>query len=86
MLRDDPVWLIDEFCADLDPVAASIVAHNLRKIAIREGRIAFLAAANHAHFLKALRPTQVLVVRAGDWPEYLSHRYYTENYGEQRYA
>jgi ABC-type ATPase with predicted acetyltransferase domain len=37
MLRDDPVWLIDEFCADLDPVAASIVAHNLRKIGNTRG-------------------------------------------------
>ncbi len=86
MLRDDPVWLIDEFCADLDPVAASIVAHNLRKLTLREGRIAVLAAANHSHFLKALRPTQILIVRAGDRPEYLSHRDYSESYGDQRYA
>jgi ABC-type transport system involved in cytochrome c biogenesis ATPase subunit/GNAT superfamily N-acetyltransferase len=85
MLRDDPVWLIDEFCADLDPVAASIVAHNLRRLVLREGRIAVIAAANHAHFLKALRPSQVLVLRAGDSAEQLTHREYSESYlGESR--
>jgi ABC-type transport system involved in cytochrome c biogenesis ATPase subunit/GNAT superfamily N-acetyltransferase len=65
LLRNDPVWLIDEFCADLDPMSARIVAHNVKKHVSRTGRIAFIAAANHGHFIDALNPTQVIKLRLG---------------------
>lgn len=65
ILGDDDVWLIDEFCSDLDPLSARIVASRLHKTVRKEGRIAFVAAANHGHFIKALRPSRVLVLRTG---------------------
>jgi ABC-type ATPase with predicted acetyltransferase domain len=80
LLRSDPVWLIDEFCADLDPMAARIVAHNLRKNVMRTGRIAFVAAANHAHFLDALRPTQVINLRLGGGATFSNFKDYRDEF------
>lgn len=64
-LRDDNVWLIDEFCSDLDPLAARLVAHRLRETVRKQKRIAFVAAANHQHFIKALKPAQIVNVSTG---------------------
>lgn len=83
LLRDEEVWLLDEFCSDLDPITAKIVAHNLRKQIIATGRIAFIAAANHAHYLDALRPTKVLILRAGDEPAWLSYKEYQNEFLDQ---
>jgi ABC-type transport system involved in cytochrome c biogenesis ATPase subunit/GNAT superfamily N-acetyltransferase len=83
MLGDEDVWLIDEFCSDLDPLAARILAHRLRQTVRREGRIAFVAAANHGHFISALRPARVLKldmggmsteVSGGDYIRGISHQ------------
>jgi ABC-type lipoprotein export system ATPase subunit len=73
-LRGDQVWLIDEFCADLDPLTARIVANNLRKHVVKYMRIAIVAAANYQHYLDALRPTRVLHLRHGAKPEMFSYR------------
>lgn len=59
------LWLIDEFGADLDPMSARIVAHNLRRLVVRLGKIAVVAAANHGHYLGALHPTKVISLRQG---------------------
>jgi len=83
LLRDEEVWLLDEFCSDLDPITAKIVAHNLRKQVIATGRIAFIAAANHAHYLDALRPTKVLMLRSGDEPAWLSFKEYQNEFLDQ---
>ena len=80
LLRDEEVWLLDEFCSDLDPITAKIVAHNLRKQIIATGRIAFIGSANHTHYLDALRPTKVLVLRSGDQPAWLSYKEYQSEF------
>lgn len=77
LLQNDDVWLIDEFCSDLDPLSARIVASRLRETVREEGRIAFVAAANNNHFIHALRPSQVLMLRTGrdaaigSWKDYV---------------
>ncbi|WP_186389153.1 ATP-binding cassette domain-containing protein [Stappia sp. TSB10P1A] len=83
LLRNEEVWLLDEFCSDLDPITAKIVAHNLRKQIIATGRIAFIAAANHTHYLDALRPTKVLMLRSGDQPAWLSYKEYQNDFLDQ---
>lgn len=83
LLREEEVWLLDEFCSDLDPVTAKIVAHNLRKQIIATGRIAFIAAANHNHYLDALRPTKVLMLRSGDEPAWLPYKEYQNEFLHQ---
>jgi ABC-type lipoprotein export system ATPase subunit/GNAT superfamily N-acetyltransferase len=76
MLRDDDIWLVDEFCSDLDPLTARVVAHRFKETVRTERRIAFVAAANHAHFLSALRPHNVLALATAggsasmNWREY----------------
>ncbi|WP_156352011.1 GNAT family N-acetyltransferase [Pseudomonas sp. NBRC 111130] len=65
ILGDDDVWLIDEFCSDLDPLSSRIVAERLHSVVRKEERIAFVAAANHGHFIRALRPSRVIVLRTG---------------------
>jgi ABC-type transport system involved in cytochrome c biogenesis ATPase subunit/predicted GNAT family acetyltransferase len=65
VLGDDDVWLIDEFCSDLDPLAARIVAYRLRQTVRRERRIAIVAAANHGHFINALHPARVVKLETG---------------------
>ena len=80
LLRDEEVWLLDEFCSDLDPMTAKIVAHNLRKQIIATGRVAFVAAANHIHYLDALRPTRILMLRPGGTPSWLSFKEYQNEF------
>lgn len=80
LLRDEEVWLLDEFCTDLDPITAKIVAHNLRKQVVTTGRIAFIAAANHAHYLDALRPTRVLMLRPGAGVAWLTYKEYQDEF------
>jgi len=76
MLQDSDVWLLDEFCSDLDPIAAALVAHKLNQIVADEKRIAFVAAANHRHFIKSLRPAKIIQLMLGNkskiynWKDY----------------
>ena len=82
LLRDEAVWLVDEFCADLDPLSAKIVAHNLRRQVVRTRRICFVAAANHSHFIDALKPSKVLVLRAGAKATTLTFKEYKDDFLE----
>ena len=57
------VWIADEFCTNLDPATANIVAYNVQRMARRLG-VTVVAAAPHCDtFLHSLRPD--LVVRLG---------------------
>ena len=56
------VWIADEFCANLDPATATIVADNVQRIARRLG-VTVLAAAPHCDtFIHSLRPDTVVVL------------------------
>lgn len=83
ILGDAQVWLIDEFCSDLDPLTARIVAHKLRETVWQEQRIAFVAAANHAHFIAALRPQRILALRTGGGCTTLAWKDYAHGILEQ---
>lgn len=74
------VWLMDEFCADLDPFTARVVASNLRKQVVRANRIAFVAAANNAHYIDALKPTKVIYLRYNGKTEVLSYKEYIDEF------
>jgi ABC-type transport system involved in cytochrome c biogenesis ATPase subunit/GNAT superfamily N-acetyltransferase len=78
LLGDADVWMLDEFCSDLDPFTASIVAAKLRKTVQAEGRIAFVAAANNSHFISALRPHRVLSLNTGGGYSIMSWKEYTD--------
>lgn len=72
------LWLIDEFGADLDPLSAKIVAHNLRRLVVRLKKVAVVAAANHGHYLGALHPTRVVTLRQGSPAQVHSYRDYRD--------
>jgi ABC-type polar amino acid transport system ATPase subunit/GNAT superfamily N-acetyltransferase len=83
LARPEQVWLLDEFCSDLDPLTAGIVASNFRKLIVRTRRIAFVAAANHLHFISALRPTRVLQLRHGFAPRFVTTSEYIDSIGDR---
>lgn len=76
ILEDADIWLLDEFCSDLDVINSSIVANNLRKHVIRYSKICIVAAANHEHFIDALKPTKIIVMGIGKEPRIVSLKEY----------
>lgn len=76
MLEDADVWLVDEFCSDLDPLSAKIVARKFRDAVVKFRKIAIVAAANNSHFITALKPHRFISLRMGgggsqySWKEY----------------
>ncbi|MCD6506491.1 GNAT family N-acetyltransferase [Candidatus Poribacteria bacterium] len=54
------VWLIDEFCANLDPVTANVVAEKLQHTARQFGATLIVAAPHCEMFLTSLKPDLVL--------------------------
>lgn len=83
VLRRCPVWLLDEFGADLDPITAGVVASKLRTLVTRLGVIAFVAAANNGHFFKALQPNRVLSFDLGAQPRMLLTWEYEDEFFEK---
>lgn len=60
------VWLIDEFCANLDPVTANVVADKLQRMA-RKLEVTLVAAAPHCqYFLHSLQP-DIVVNLTSSW-------------------
>ena len=58
--RDHNVWLIDEFCANLDRVTANVVAYKLQSLARSLGVTVIAAAPHFDTFASALKPDQVI--------------------------
>lgn len=54
------VWLIDEFCSNLDPVTAAVVADKLQRVARQLGATVIVAAPHTTNFIFSLRPDKVL--------------------------
>lgn len=54
------VWIADEFCANLDPITASLVADRAQHLARRLSAALIVATANPENVLTALRPDSVL--------------------------
>ncbi|MBA3946358.1 MAG: GNAT family N-acetyltransferase [Herpetosiphonaceae bacterium] len=54
------VWVIDEFCSNLDPTTASVVADKLRRVARQLGVTVVVAAPHASNFIFSLRPDKVV--------------------------
>jgi ABC-type transport system involved in cytochrome c biogenesis ATPase subunit/GNAT superfamily N-acetyltransferase len=83
-LSPSGLWLIDEFGADLDPLSARIVAHNLRRLVVRLKKVAIVAAANHGHYLGALHPTRVITLRQGAPAQIIPYQVYRDELQARR--
>jgi len=63
-------WAADEFCTNLDPVTANVVAHSVQRIARKLG-VTLIASAPHcADFISSLNP-DVVVVLTSSWEHYI---------------
>ena len=54
------VWLADEFCANLDPVTANVVAERLQRVARQLNAVLVVASSQPEIFATALSPDQVV--------------------------
>jgi ABC-type phosphate/phosphonate transport system ATPase subunit/ribosomal protein S18 acetylase RimI-like enzyme len=54
------VWIADEFCANLDPITANVVADRAQRLARRLGAVLVVATSQPENILQALRPDLVL--------------------------
>jgi ABC-type ATPase with predicted acetyltransferase domain/ASC-1-like (ASCH) protein len=54
------VWHIDEFCTNLDPVSAHVVADKLQRTARQLGATVVVAAPHCQYFLHSLKPDMVI--------------------------
>ncbi|MBE2184479.1 MAG: GNAT family N-acetyltransferase [Anaerolineae bacterium] len=54
------VWVIDEFCSNLDPVTASVVSDKLQRVARMLGVTVIVAAPHVGNFIFSLIPDRVL--------------------------
>lgn len=84
ILEDSDIWLLDEFCSDLDVLTAKIVSNNLRHLVNRYSKIAIVAAANHEHFIDALKPSQVVVLSNGKNSRITSYKDYKNELFSQK--
>jgi ABC-type transport system involved in cytochrome c biogenesis ATPase subunit/GNAT superfamily N-acetyltransferase len=65
VLKRADIWLIDEFCSNLDPTTSAVIAAQTRRLARELGVVVVAAAANCTHFVDSLLPDVVYVVRTG---------------------
>ena len=80
ILSDAKLWLIDEFCGNLDPITSKILSIRLRRLALRKNCFIVVAAANTTHFLDALLPDRVFAVRTGGEVNQMSVREYSNGF------
>lgn len=60
LARGENVWVADEFCANLDPITAGVVASRAQQLARRVGAMLIAATAHADNILTALSPDWVL--------------------------
>lgn len=54
------IWIADEFCANLDPITANIVNHNIQRVARKVGATVIVAAPHSMNFVFSLKPDKVV--------------------------
>ncbi|KTB47804.1 ABC transporter/Acetyltransferase (GNAT) family [Dehalogenimonas alkenigignens] len=60
LASDRNVWVADEFCANLDPITANLVGHNVQRIARKVDATVILGASHSDHFVQSLKPDIVI--------------------------
>jgi ABC-type multidrug transport system ATPase subunit len=80
ILQKKTVWLIDEFCADLDPMTAKVISISIVKYIKKNNLIGFFASANYQHFIEALSPTNVIILKHGMPTKILSNGEYKNEF------
>ena len=80
ILEGQDIWLIDEFCADLDPISARVVSKNFRKYIVKNGKMAIIAAANYEHYVHTLRPNKIFFLRHSGKYEIINYKDFVNDF------
>lgn len=64
MTTDSNVWLLDEFCSNLDPVTSKSLAMKLQQMAKKKGVTVIATVPNYNQIIEALRPDKVIQMRS----------------------
>jgi ABC-type transport system involved in cytochrome c biogenesis ATPase subunit/GNAT superfamily N-acetyltransferase len=76
------VWIADEFCANLDPVTANVVAANLQQMARRLGVVLVVASSQPESVLQSLKPNKVLYLTTAWEHKLLTGEAYTKSFAK----
>lgn len=77
------VWVADEFCANLDPITANVVADRAQRLARRFGAALVVATSQPENILQALRPDLVLQLSTATEKDTFSGSAYQEVLGQR---
>lgn len=77
------VWIIDEFCSNLDEITANLVAFNVQRIARQYGVTVLVAASNPRPFIHSFRPDHVVRLSGSSEQSILTGDEYTTILGIQ---
>lgn len=76
------VLIIDEFCANLDPISSNVLAYRMHKLAKRLGITLIAGAAHYEAFIKSLKPDRVVRLSTAWDYEILDGSKFATNYLE----
>ena len=71
------VWIVDEFCSNLDEITANLVAYNIQRMARKYGLTVVAAASNPRPFIHSLRPDLVIRLSSSSHNSVLTGAEYT---------
>lgn len=63
LIRGANLWLIDEFCENLDLVNTNLLAKKISSLARKVGATAVIASSDAGRFVKSLQPDRVLILK-----------------------
>lgn len=63
LIRGANLWLIDEFCENLDIVNTHLLSQKISTLAHKIGATIVIASSNAGRFVKSLRPDRVLIIK-----------------------
>jgi ABC-type lipoprotein export system ATPase subunit len=63
LIRGSNLWLIDEFCENLDLVNTNLLSEKLSSLARKVGATVVIASSDAGRFVKSLRPDRVLILK-----------------------
>lgn len=62
LAQNSNLWLIDEFCENLDAITASLISEKLLSLARKRQATVIVAAPNYERFLDTLQPDNILLL------------------------
>lgn len=80
------VLIVDEFCSNLDPITANVLAHRMHKLVKRLGLTLIIGAAHCESFIKSLSPDKVVRLSTAWDYEVLDGRDFTKQFRSKNHS